>query len=163
MKVNIRIFNFSIKIFIFGLLLIFIWTPLHEFVHYNTLKFFGHKAVYVWQFSPYVQCLDCNNFILYETFLYAISPYLVDLIILILFLLFRNKIFGHFSWFAYLDILANFIFIPFSLERNDFIILSKIGFWYVPMILFIVSTLLFYNLNKRKINEITTFVKNTYG
>jgi len=154
MSINKRTLNFCIKALIFALLLIFIWTPIHEFVHKTTINILGHKAVYSWSFFPHVSCLDCDKLIRYQYLLYIISPYLLDGIILILFWLFRNRFLQYSSWLAYFDITGNFIFILPSVIfnlNNDFLNMNKIGFFYIAVILFILSTLLFYRLNKRKI------------
>lgn len=164
-KIKLFFSNFF-GLFCFLFLAIFIWTPLHEFLHISILKFFNHNYQLYWNYFllPKVRCLDCGIYNKVQMFFYSFFPYIVDLIVLITGSLFyKYKVLRYLMHFGFFDIITNyFTMLPaliFGLP-NDFLNIIRLGFWYIAFLLFIVSIYLWFKKNK---NLAKSFIKKYHS
>lgn len=145
--------NFYGLIF-FLILAVFIWTPIHEFLHVSVLKFLNYDYILSWNFfiMPNVRCQTCDITNKQQMFFYNIFPYFVDLLaIAIGFLFYKNKILSYLMHFGYFDILSNSFAMVIALIAhlpNDLLNVIKLGFWYFVIILLSVSSYLWLKKNK---------------
>ena len=95
---------------LFGLLVFFVYMPVHEYMHYTALKLFGHNAVFGGSWlRPSTSCVDCVYPSQAKLFIVIIAPYLFGLIILVLHYYFRNIILKWLSYLAAFDMAGNFV------------------------------------------------------
>ncbi len=143
----------AVNLIVFMLVAMFLWANLHEIVHMLALKSLDRHFIYNWDmFRPFVHCTDCEIVPKLHVFYYSIAPYIVDLLAMIIGALFyKNRIMRYIQHFGYFDIFANYIALTFyhinKKIMHDFINIAKAGFWYVPIILFFGSALIWFLVN----------------
>jgi hypothetical protein len=166
------LFYKHLKLILFLLVALFFWSNLHEVIHMFALKEIGHNYVYKWNlFRPLVTCLDCQQVTKFQVFYYSFAPYILNIIAMIFGIIaYRNIWSRYLLHFGYLDILGNYIALGFYFFNNDiqhdFINIALVGFWYVPILLFLFSTVMWFRVNwgwlKKEIIEIKKLRKNAF-
>ena len=151
-----NLINFISKFYgliFFLILYIFIWTPLHEFLHISVLKFLDYKYDLSWNFFilPSVHCQDCDISNKGQMLFYNGFPYLIDLLVVLIGFFYENKLLRYFMHFGYFDIISNSFAMIIALITNlpnDFLNIIKLGFGYLIIILIVCSSYLWINKNK---------------
>ena len=155
-------------LFLFLFLAVFIWTPFHEFIHISILKILNYDWEIYWNFMllPQVHCINCNTSGRLPMFFYNFSPYIIDLIVLITGFFFSEfKKLRYLMHFGYFDITTNFFMMIFAWiikAPNDFLNVIRLGFWYVVVLLFVVSTYLWFRINKNLLKNLILKYQSLY-
>ena len=87
MKLNERSkfsFRFAIFLILFGILIIVVYSPIHEALHLLAYKITGHQGYPDFSnlISPTANCLDCANINQHQLFLHAIAPHIFSFFII---------------------------------------------------------------------------------
>jgi len=147
--------KFLIKLIFTIIIGIFIYSPIHEFIHYFFIKSFGYSAKICWGCIPTMNILltPINQITYSHYFIISISPYILATILLFVFLICllisKKEIFFFLSIIPAFDVLSSALIIPLSLIivlPGDFSNLLLLGFnkWVVypfiiiPLLLFII-------------------------
>ncbi len=105
---------------------------IHEYIHYFVIQSQGYNAIVKWNiFLPSVSYFDLKGIINSQLFIIAISPYFLDLALLVGFYFYRkNKTIRLLAWIPFLHVFCNFLmfFVGLWLDKpNDFIIMFITG------------------------------------
>lgn len=121
----------------------------HEFIHYSAIRLQGYSADFNYNaLFPVVSYADISGLTKMQLFLTAISPYFLDLALLIGFYFYRkNKIARLLAWAPFLDIFWNFLMFLIGLalnKPNDFIVMFLTGNGIYAISLVILADLLWW-------------------
>ena len=150
-----RYFNFLKNKFVFFIFIFIgflIYSVVHEFLHYYFINYFGYFAEFCWFCIPTsVKIITPLNEILkIHYFLFTIAPYLLSLILLIIFyivfLFYKNKYIFYLAIIPAFDVFVNFLTMPIAIltnKSNDFLNLFKIGFYFESLFFVFFSLIVF--------------------
>lgn|SRR3989338_8750807 len=125
------------KLLLYILIAGYLYSAIHEIVHYSVFHYFGYSAEFCWTCIPtQVKILTPLNEVLKNHyFISVIAPYLLSIILLsyllFIYLITKNKIWKILAITPFLDIFVNILAIPiayFTKTPNDFLNLFRIGF-----------------------------------
>lgn len=107
------------------LLLLIYLNPVHELIHYFVCLIFGGSGVVTFLPKAGVTCHNLTN--VAAKFLQIMSPYFMDLIILVLFIFIsrKNRVTKVLPHFAVLNSIGNFFLSNLLRHNNDFVVLAK--------------------------------------
>jgi len=141
----------------------YIYSAIHEIIHYSVFVYFGYFAEFCWTCIPtQVKILTPLNEVLKSHyFLSVVSPYLLSIILLTcllsIYLLTKKRVLMILAIPPFLDTFINMIVIPisyFAKTGNDFLNLFSIGIYleafaimFAPILLF---SILWFNYHKEK-------------
>ena len=167
-KFKLFFYNFS-ELIVFLFLAVAIWTPLHEFLHVSVLKFLHYDYKIYWNYLllPGVHCTNCDFYNKTQMFFYSVFPYIIDILALVIGFLFNKyKILRFLMHFGFFDIISNYFMMLVALITNqpsDFLNIIRLGFWYVAVLLFIISFYLWFKKNKDLLKGYLKKYRRVYG
>lgn len=159
LKWLIKYWKIILWIFVAG----YLYSAIHEIVHYKILEYFGYSAKFCWFCIPTrVEILTpLEQVMRNHYFIVASAPYVLSLflifILTILFLIYKKKILLVFALTPFFDTFVNAITLPISYltkTAGDFLNLFRIGFiWETFVIMLspiIMFGILYLNYKKQK-------------
>jgi len=138
-----KYFNFIVKkphYFVLFVILIYLYSTIHEYVHYYTALTLGYSGDIIWGWLSYKLILyNTPDISLLHKWIISTTPYLFNLLILTLMFLitifsgYRKNIVLYVSFFPFFDTIINFIMLFPSLflhSVDDFLNILQISFIY---------------------------------
>lgn len=137
--------------FLFTLLFIYVYTAIHEFIHYFTLLYFGYSSKIAWGLISIIK--PDSSVSLYVKIIVSLAPYTLSLFLIMILFHFRKNIYVKIiSSIAFFDIIWNMLMLPVSFWTgipNDFVILYYMGkLWFIFAIGFIALIFWFFSVFK---------------
>jgi len=133
----------------------YLYSTIHEIIHYEIFTFFGYAAKYCWTCIPTsVKILTpLEQVMKNHYFIAASAPYVISLFLIFLFtiffLIYKKKVLFVFALTPFLDTSLNAITIPlsyFTKTSDDFLNLFRIGFIWETLAIMLAPIIMFYIL-----------------
>lgn len=142
---------------------IYVYTGIHELLHYYSAKFLGYTSTICWFCFPTKIHLNTDLIFKNHYFIIAITPYILTMIILtsliLVYLFTRKKYIIFISIIPLLDYFTNILGIPiayFTKTANDFLNLFRLGFYWETLLMMtppIIFILFMLSNKKTKTND----------